>query len=195
MESVQPWAPSICCSTFWGPECLIPLQTSFAASVEAHTTPWYKRCPWEWQPSVDPLRSTGLGPAYGMPTQPSAIHSNLLLDRNCLESDLGGCHQPGSCVARFVHILLTLSILPMESALHRGCDSSQCLARAFAVENRKQNKALCHPWLSFLTLLPCQKLSLVNSVSFCKSTQKNNLLTIKTYKQVSIKFSRLSKRT
>lgn len=39
MEFAQPWASSIYCSPFWGPECLIPLQTSSAAPLETHSTP------------------------------------------------------------------------------------------------------------------------------------------------------------
>lgn len=37
-------------------------------------------------------------------------------------------------------------------------------------QDTKQNKALCHLWLSFLSLLLSQKMSLVNSASFCKYT-------------------------
>lgn len=39
MEFAQPWAPSIYRSPFWGPECLIPLQTSSAVPLETHSTP------------------------------------------------------------------------------------------------------------------------------------------------------------
>lgn len=61
MKFVQLWAPSIYCSHFWGPECLIRLQTSSAASLKAPSTG--ERGPWKWQPFADPLRSAGLGPS------------------------------------------------------------------------------------------------------------------------------------
>lgn len=118
MEFVQSWAPSIYCSPFWGPECLIPLQTSPAASLEAHTTPRYESSLCEWQLSADPVRAAGLGPSLQHTHTAQCYQPHSSASQKCTASRLGGWHQRGSCSQICAHAVYSL---------HSSCEISSAL--------------------------------------------------------------------
>lgn len=142
--------------TFLRSRMLNPTANSICHLTEAHSTPWQKKGWWKWQPSADPLRSTGLGP--------SLQHTHA-----------AQCYQPQSSASQKLQWIRSGRLPPARflcsqicaraaDSLHTSCEISSapwswlslCLAQALPVENTKQNKVLWHPWLSFLTLLLCR---------------------------------------